>query len=100
MHSFTKWLIMLTAFAVVHHIAFTMCMSHLCNTCYVAQNKLQSCRLQAAADRAAAVLMCEEDFWDLLQTQEPPLTPRSAWPPLKRQASNHSHTIEKETLCC
>ena len=41
--------------------------------------------LQAAADRAAAVALCEEEFWGLLEGQDPPLTPQSSWPALRRQ---------------
>lgn len=41
--------------------------------------------VQAAADRAEAVAMCEEDFQDLLESMDPPLTPQSSWPALRRE---------------
>lgn len=41
--------------------------------------------MQAAADRAAAIAVHEEDFQHLLETRDPPLTPQSSWPALRRQ---------------
>lgn len=43
--------------------------------------------LQAAADRAAAEALCEEEFWGLLEEQNPPLNPQSSWPALRRQVT-------------
>ncbi len=51
--------------------------------------KLRRCVLQAAADRAAAIALCEAEFWGLLEGQEPPLTPQSSWPALRRQVQTH-----------
>lgn len=42
---------------------------------------------QAAADRAAAEALCEEEFWGLLEEQNPPLNPQSSWPALRRQVT-------------
>ncbi|KAL0031978.1 hypothetical protein WJX79_009976 [Trebouxia sp. C0005] len=56
--------------------------------------------LQAAADRAAAVASCEEEFWGLLEGQDPPLTPRSSWPALRRQiAQDPRYTALPERRC-
>ena len=41
--------------------------------------------MQDAADQAAAAARHEEDFWVLLEMQDPPLTSKSSWPALRRQ---------------
>ena len=33
--------------------------------------------------------MCEEDFQELLESMDPPLTPQSSWPALRRQVASH-----------
>lgn len=56
--------------------------------------------LQAAADRAAAVALCEEEFWGLLEGQDPPLTPRSSWPALRRQVAQDPRYTALQERCC
>ncbi|KAL3149568.1 hypothetical protein ABBQ32_002344 [Trebouxia sp. C0010 RCD-2024] len=56
--------------------------------------------LQAAADRAAAIAVHEEDFQHLLETRDPPLTPQSSWPALRRQISQDPrYTALPERRC-
>ncbi|KAL0019460.1 hypothetical protein WJX77_005863 [Trebouxia sp. C0004] len=56
--------------------------------------------LQAAADRAAAVALCEEEFWGLLEGQDPPLSPRSSWPALRRQIAQDPRYTALPERCC
>ena len=40
--------------------------------------------LQEVANQAAAAARHEEEFWGLLETQDPPLTRHSSWLALRR----------------
>lgn len=56
--------------------------------------------LQVAADSAAAVAKSEDDFQGLLQSLDPPLTPRSSWPALRRRiGQDPRYTALPERRC-
>lgn len=54
--------------------------------------------MQEAADQAAAAAKQEKDFWLLLESQDPPLTPQSSWVALRRKVRQEYLAISASDL--